>query len=120
MAGTGQEEPGPTLGHREASPRDHPCRCTPLNLINVGAAGDPLNSPGMGLCWSMVTEEESPGTEISTNVTTVFSVLKRDHLPSKSVDIPEEDVVIGAVPHSNPLARARERKKNKASAGGQY
>ena len=81
------------------------------NLINVGAAGDLLNSPVMGLCGSMMTEEESPGTKLSTNITTVVSVLKRDHLLSKSVDIPEEDVVISAAPHPNPLARARERKK---------
>ena len=80
-----QEEPGPTLGPCEAYPTDH--QSTPLNLIYVGVAG-----------------------ELSTNVTTVVSVLKT----SKSVDIPAppgEDVVIGAVPHPNPLARARERKK---------
>ena len=84
------------------------------NLINVGAAGDLLNSPVMGLCGSMMTEEESPGTELSTNVTTVVSVLKRDHLLSNSVDIPAppgEDGVTAAVPHQNPPARARERKK---------
>ena len=46
------------------------------NLINVGAAGDLLNSPVMGLCGSMMTEEESPGTELSTNIATVVSVLK--------------------------------------------
>ena len=82
-------------------------------FVSRHAIGDPLNSPGMGLCRSKVSQEESPGTETSTNVTTVASVLKRDHLPSKSVDIPApgEEGVIGAVPQPNPLARAREKKQ---------
>ena len=64
----------------------------------------------MGLCGSMVTEEESPGTETSTNVTTVASVLKRDHLPSKPADIPAppgEDRVTGVVPHPREKKKAR-------------
>ena len=78
------------------------------NLINVGAAGDLLNSPVMGLCGSMMTEEESLGTELSTNITTVVSVLKRDHLLSNSVDIPAPPAP-AAVPHLNPLARERKK-----------
>ena len=52
--------------------------------------------------------------QIRGNLPPFASVLKRDHLLSNSVDIPAppgEDGVTAAVPHLNPLARARERKK---------